>query len=160
MKTLLVIDMQKGFIKGDNYNSLIDKINNLVATGEYDFVLFTQFKNEIGKNSLYIDRIGWNGLKTKEEQEFVVEVPGNAKIFEKSGYGLEPKDLDYIRSLNINEIDICGCKTEACVYEISLQLWDMGIYPNILINYVEGDISKNTMKKIYTKQFGDVDERK
>ena len=67
------------------------------------------------------------------------------------------KDIKFLKSLNLDEIDICGVKAEACVYAISLQLWDVGIYPNILINYVSGDVE---MKNIYIKQFGGVDYKK
>ena len=72
---------------------------------------------------------------------------------EKYGYGLKREDLNYIMSLGVKEIDICGLKSEACVYAISLQLWDMGIYPNILANYIEGDVNMNN---VFIKQFGNI----
>ena len=56
-----------------------------------------------------------------------------------------------IKSLNIKEIDICGVKSDACIYAISLQLWDNGIYPNILTKYIAGDFN---ITKIFKKQFG------
>ena len=59
--------------------------------------------------------------------------------------------MEYIKSLNINSIDICGVKSEACVYAIALQLWDNAIFPNILTNYVHGDVNMND---IFIKQFG------
>jgi len=155
MKTLLVVDMQKGFIKNDDYKKLNDKINSLIKNSGYDNIIFTKYINDKTKNLLYEQKIGWKGLKTRKEQEFSLNVPKNAVILEKNGYGLKQEDLDYIKSLNIKEIDVCGVKAEACVYAISLQLWDLGIYPNILINYVLGDAN---MKNIYTKQFGGVRE--
>ena len=156
MKTLLVVDMQKGFIKGKSYEKLIDKINDLIINGKYEKVLFTKFINDNARNSLYQDKIGWNGLQTKKEQEISLNIPKNAVVFEKNGYGLKQEDLNYIKSLNIQEIDVCGVKTEACVYAIALQLWDARIYPNILINYVLGDTD---MKNIYIKQFGGIDNK-
>ena len=72
-------------------------------------------------------------------------VPDNAVIFEKYGYGLQDKDLEYIKSLNVKEVDVCGIKAEACVYAISLQLWDTGIYPNLLPKYILGN---QNMRKI------------
>lgn len=156
MKTLLVVDMQKGFIKGKSYEKLIDKINDLITNGKYEKVLFTKFINDNARNSLYQDKIGWNGLKTKKEQEISLNIPKNAVVFEKNGYGLKQEDLNYIKSLNIQEIDVCGVKTEACVYAIALQLWDARIYPNILINYVLGDTD---MKNIYIKQFSGIDSK-
>ena len=157
MKTLLVIDMQNGFIGGKNNKNLIDKINNLIANDKYENIIFTKYLNDRKKNSLYQDKIRWTGLTTKEEQEIVVNIPKNSIVFKKYGYGLMQKDIKFLKSLNLDEIDICGVKAEACVYAISLQLWDVGIYPNILINYVSGDVE---MKNIYIKQFGGVDYKK
>lgn len=156
MKTLLVVDMQKGFIKGKSYEKLIDKINNLIANGKYENVVFTKFINDNARNSLYQEKIAWNCLKTKKEQEISINIPKNSIVFEKYGYGLEKSNLEYIKSLNIKEIDICGVKAEACVYAIALQLWDARIYPNILINYVLGDTD---MTNVYIKQFGGIDSK-
>ena len=82
---------------------------------------------------------------------FSIKVPDDAVILEKYGYGLKIEDLEYIKSLNINEIDICGLKAEDCVHAIALQLWDNGIYPNLLTEYIVGDYD---MKEIYKHQFG------
>ena len=156
MKLLLVVDMQVGFIVNNEYKLLNDKINSLIKNSDYDKVIFTKFINSKVNNPLYEQKMGWKGLKTKREQELSLIVPENAIIFEKYGYGLKQEDLEKIKSFNIKEIDICGVEADACVYAVCLQLWDIGIYPNILINYSLGDID---MKDIYTKQFGGVDSR-
>ena len=153
MNVLLVIDMQKGFMKNNEDLKLSNKIDDYVRKNKYDKIIFTKYKNDKSKNPLYQDRIGWNKLTTESEQEFSVNIPHNAIIIEKYGYGLSSGDLDFIKSLNIKEIDICGLQSEACVYAIAFQLWDNGIYPNILANYVIGDVD---MKKIFIKQFGDI----
>lgn len=156
MKTLLVIDMQKGFMKNNRYKALNKRIESLISNSQYDKVIFTKFINNKSKNPLYEQKIGWKGLKTKKEQEFSLKIPTYATIMEKYGYGLEKSNLEYIKSLNLQEIDLCGVKSEACVYAIALQLWDLGIYPNILINYVMGDTN---MKDVYIKQFGGIDSK-
>lgn len=156
MKTLLVIDMQKGFMKNGRYKDLNKRIETLISNSQYDKVIFTKFINNKSNNPLYEQKIGWKGLRTKKEQEFSLKIPTYAKIMEKYGYGLILDDLEYIKSLNIKQIDICGVKSEACVYAIALQLWDEGIYPNILINYVMGDTN---MKDLYIKQFGGIDNK-
>lgn len=81
MKTLLVVDMQKGFIKSKSYEKLIDKINNLIANGKYENVVFTKFINDNARNSLYQEKIAWNGLKTKKEQEISLDIPKNSIVF-------------------------------------------------------------------------------
>ena len=156
MKVLLVVDMQNGFIKNVQYKTLNNKIKSLIVNNSYDKIILTKFINDNEKNSLYQQKIGWKGLKTKEEQEISLDIPKNSIVFEKYGYGLRKEDIEYIKSLNLKDIDICGVKSEACVYAIALQLWDLGIYPNILINYCLGDID---MKNIYIKQFGGIDNK-
>ena len=153
MKILLVVDMQKGFMKNNKYLELNNKISDYIAGSNYDKIIFTKYINEKLKNSLYQDKIGWTKLTTKDEQDFSLNIPQHAIVMEKYGYGLNRQDLDYIHSLNIKEIDICGLKSEACVYAIAFQLWDMGIFPNILYNYVEGDVN---MENIFIKQFGNI----
>lgn len=158
MKVLIVIDVQHGFMTEDNYKNLAKKIDKFLLDNKYDKIIFTKYINDIEQNPLYQTSIGWKGLMTKEEQDFCINVPKNTIIFEKYGYGLSRKDLDFIESLKVKEIDVCGLKANACVYAISLQLFDMGIKPNILINYVEGEIEYGgVMKDIYIQQFGSVD---
>ena len=160
MKILIVVDMQNGFMTKRNYIELKEKIENYLKRNNYDKVILTKFKNDISKNPLYQERIGWNKLVSNEEQEFCIDFPKDAIVFEKFGYGLEHKDLDYIKNLDAKSIDICGLKSNACVYAIALQLFDAGINPNILFNYVECEPElKESMKQIFIKQFGSVDER-
>ena len=151
MKVLLVVDMQKGFIKNKDYWVLSDRISNLVNNGGYDKLIFTKFINDRMKNPLYEDRLNWPGLQTEEEQNFSFLLPQNAIVFNKYGYGVGEDCLQYIANLHIDEIDICGVQSEACVYAIALQLWDSGIYPNILKDYVLGHVD---MQDVFVSQFG------
>ena len=151
MRVLLVVDMQKGFMNGEEYENLGKKISKLIDRKFYDKYIFTKFKNDSTKNSLYQTKLNWNKLMTDAEQEFSINLPSGAIIIEKYGYGLQSEDLEYIKSLNINEIDICGIESEACIYAISLQLWDKGIYPNILSKYIAG---KQNMEAVFKRQFG------
>lgn len=160
MKVLLVVDMQKGFINKPHYKKVNKKIDKLLKNSNYDKIILTRFVNDKSKNPLYVTQVGWNKLTTAAEQEFSVTVPSDAVILEKYGYGLQLEDLEYIKSLNVNSIDVCGVKANACVYAIALQLFDLGIAPNILINYVECNPStKDVMKLIFEKQFGQVDNK-
>lgn len=158
-KILIVVDMQKGFINKPNYVSLNQKINTLIKSNNYTNYIFTKFINL--QNSLYETKLKWFGLKTPQEQEISVELPKNKSIiFEKFGYGLSLRQIEFIKNLNVDTVDICGLQTDACVYAIALQLFDNGIYPNILINYCETAPSRNKIvKKILKHQFGQVDDK-
>ena len=92
-------------------------------------------------DAFYQNKIGWCNLTTKEEQSFSIDLPQNTYIMEKYGYSLSNEDLNYLKNLNIKEVDVCGLKSEACVYAIALQLWDNGIYPNLLVDYILGDVN-------------------
>lgn len=151
MKVLLVVDMQKGFMNSENYKHLNKKIAELIDGKYYDKYIFTKFKNDSAKNPLYQTKLNWYKLMTKEEQEFSISLPNSAVIIDKYGYGLQNEDLEYIKSLDVDEMDICGIESEACIYAISLQLWDNGIYPNILSKYIAG---KQNMEAVFKRQFG------
>lgn len=90
-----------------------------------------------------------------------MNIPDNAIVFEKYGYGITNKDLDLLKDNNIKEIDICGVQTDACVYAIALQLFDNGIYPNVLINYTMtvSEDKQNNAKDILIHQFGKIDDK-
>lgn len=49
---LLVVDMQKGFMKYDKYKNLIERVKKLLSDEVFDIVIATRFINE--KNSIYI----------------------------------------------------------------------------------------------------------
>lgn len=160
IKILIVVDMQNGFINKPNYIALKDKIEKLITNSNYEKIIFTKFLNDKTKNSFFIDKLNYTQLTTNDEQEICLPLPNNSIIFEKYGYGLEQKDLEKLKSFGEHEVDICGLQADACVYAIALQCFDNNIYPNILFNYVECNPKlKDTMKTIFIKQFGKVDER-
>ena len=156
MKVLIIIDMQNGFLTNYQYEGLKEKINDLISSNNYDKHIYTKFVNK--NNSMYEKWIGWNGLKDVDSQQIAVSIPYNSIILNKTTYGLSQEQIEIIKGLGVEEVDICGLQSDACVYAISLQLWDNGIFPNILTNYVRTH-NKNNMIEIYKHQFGKVDNR-
>lgn len=158
MKALIVIDMQNGFMNHENFVKLKEKINNLLAENIYDKIFYTKFINK--ENSLYRKYLNWHKLSNTFDQDICVNIVDSSIIFEKYGYGLNQKDLNYIKNLGINSIDICGLQTDACVFAIAFQLFDNNIFPNILINYCETYPNiKPYIKEILKVQFGKIDEK-
>lgn len=159
-KILIVVDMQNGFMNKPNYIALKDKIEKYIINSNYEKIIFTKYLNDKTKNSFFINKLNYTQLTTTGEQEICLPIPNNSIVFEKNGYGLEQKDLEKLKSFGESVVDICGLQADACVYAIALQCFDNNIYPNILFNYVECNPKlKDTMKIIFTKQFGKVDER-
>lgn len=157
-KILLVVDMQQGFMHKPKYRKLIGKINKLIQDSNYSKIVFTKFISS--RMGFYEDRLNWRNLQTEESQEIVIDFPQEYEIFEKYTYGLEEKDLEKIKALNVESVDVCGIEADACVYAIALQLWDHRIFPNILFRYTETYRNKREVKKIFVHQFGKVDEKK
>ena len=158
-KVLIVVDMQNGFMTKPNYIALNKKIENLIALHNYNKIYFTKFKNT--KNSLYETKVNWTELCDSQSQGFSMKLPNDAIIFEKYGYGLSVNQIEELKKLNVSQIDICGLQTDACVYAIAFQLFDCGIFPNVLINYAETSPSrKDAAKEMLIHQFGSVDETK
>jgi len=160
MKVLLVVDMQNGFLEDNRFIKLKEKISELVQKPEYEQVVFTKFINCRDKNNLFVDQLKWNGLTSIKDQQICVDIPDNSVVCEKYGYGLDCETMNRILSMNVDSIDICGYEASACVYTIALQIFDRGIFPNILANYIgykEG--LQNLMHEIFIAQFGKVDDR-
>lgn len=157
MKILLIVDMQNGFMTKPNYKDLQNKIGKLIDEKKYDKYIFTKFVNQ--ENSLYKTRLKWNDLSDKNSQKICVTIPQNSIILNKNGYGLDVGDLTKVTQLGVDQIDICGLQTDACVYAIALQLWDKNIFPNILKNYVATAPERESMAiEMLIHQFGTVDE--
>ena len=157
-KSLIVVDMQKGFMTNSNYKLLTKKINDLIKHSNYTKIYLTKFIN--ADNSFYETKLKWFKLKSQKSQDFSIKVPQNAIIFEKMGYGLSFEQLNKLKELNQNSIDICGLQSDACVYAIALQLFDNDIFPNILVNYIATNPSReHIVKEILIHQFGSIDEK-
>ena len=157
MKSLIVVDLQKGLMTNSIYVELCKKIETYIKKNKkkYSKIFFTKFIND--KNSLYETKLKWTNLQSEDSQEFMIKLPDNAIIMQKHGYGLSQDDLEKIKMTG--EVDICGIQTDACVYAIALQLWDAGIFPNVLINYCATSPDKlEFAKNILIHQFGSVDK--
>ena len=93
-----------------------------------------------------------------DEQKFAINIPRQAKVLTKNCYGISQKDLNMFKSLNINEMEICGTNIDACVLAIGFNLFDNNIKP-IFIKDLCGTSSKNENMinyafSIIERQFG------
>ena len=159
VKALIVVDIQNYFMKYDNFKSLADKIDEYISKSNYEKIIFTKFINK--KKSLFETKMNWTNMQDKKGQDISIPIPPNAMICEKYGFGLEQKTVDMLKNMKVKEVDIYGLKTDACVFAISLQLFDNGIYPNILINYTATVPEREKyIKDTLIMNFGKIDERK
>ncbi len=154
MKKLLVVDMQKGFIN-KNTENLPEKVNNLIKNGDFDQIIATKFVNFEG--SQFDKFLGYKKFSGKEEREIVVNLPSDALIFEKTSYAMRTENLEKSFSAN-DEVYVCGVDYDACVLAICYQLFDYGIQPYVLWDYVgshsDNPALRNEVEKIFSKNFG------
>ena len=129
MKNIIIVDMQKGFMKKTNCH-LIEKLNNYLKENNFDNIFFTKCVNDC--DSPYTKLLNWNGITRQEEQEIVNNIPQNAKILTKNCYGLSNENIKLFKNLGITEMEICGTDTDACCLAISFNLFDNNIKPIIL----------------------------
>ena len=155
MKNIIIVDMQKGFIKETN-NHLIKKINDYLKSNTFDNIFFTKCVND--ENSPYTKILNWNGITNKEEQEFMCVIPQSAKIITKNCYGLSYENIEMFKDLNITEMEICGTDTDACCLAIAFNLFDNNIKPVILSGLCASSSRNvnihNNALEIMKRQFG------
>ena len=155
MKNIIIIDMQKGFMKETNYH-LIEKINNYLKENNFDNIFFTKCVNN--SDSPYTKILNWSGITKEEEQEIIVNIPNNAKILTKNCYGLTYENIKLFKNLGITEMEICGTDTDACCLAIAFNLFDNNIKPIVLSNLCASSSRNknihNNALQIMKRQFG------
>lgn len=155
MKNIIVVDMQKGLC-ADGNKHLIKAIGDYLNENKFDNIFFTQCINNY--QSPYANILKWNGMLSSEDQKSAVKIPKNAKILTKNCYGISQKDIEYIKSLGIKEMEICGTDIDACCLAIGFDLFDNNIKP-IFVKDLCATSSKNQNLKDYAmaiilRQFG------
>ena len=151
-KTLIIVDMQKGFITNNN-KFLVENIENLIKSVQFDKIIATKFINK--KDSQYVRFLNYSRLMEKDETDFAITPPyKNCLEVVKTSYGLP--DISIVGK---DEVYICGTDYDSCVLSICFQLFDYGIQPKIIRNCV-GSHSLNPIpfedfEQICRKNFGE-----
>ena len=131
-KLLLVIDCQNGFVN-DNTKECVKRIDELVKSNQYHFVVFTKFIN--CKESRFYQQLDYKGCMTEESQTIAIDTQGYP-IFSKKVYTAVNKELEkYIKENHIDEIHICGFCTDACIQKTAVDLFEKGMEVYVLQDY-------------------------
>ncbi len=153
MNTLIIVDMQKGFITKNN-DFLIKNIENLLKSVKFDKIIATKFINK--KDSQYVKFLNYSRFMEKDGggTDFAIKLPKKSIEVIKTSYGLP--DIFLIEK---GEVYICGTDYDSCVLSICFQLFDYGIQPKIIRNCV-GSHSLNPIpfvdfEKMCRKNFGE-----
>ncbi|MBP5160439.1 MAG: cysteine hydrolase [Alphaproteobacteria bacterium] len=116
---LLIIDVQKDPARK---SKLPEKIAALQA--KYKHIFVSQFQN---KKSPILKLVKWAGY---QDDNLAFTPAPHAVVFRKTGYSA------YLLEMSaFDEIHLCGCYTDCCIYKTAMDLIEKGIRPVVLKDY-------------------------
>lgn len=135
-KALVVIDVQKHFAV-EKAADLPQKIAEYIKQNNYDYVVFTLFRNDPSSNFHKI--LHWHKAMESPGIDLhpALEQFSNAdNTFEKLTYSAfkVPAFVDYLKRHNITELDICGINIDGCVLSTAYEAFDLGYKMKIIEN--------------------------
>ena len=152
---LLVIDLQKAFVNG-NTNHIIDRINELVNSNEYDKTIFTRFINY--SDSIWVSKLNYKECISNDSKQLMIDTKDNL-ILDKSVYSALTNELkNYIEDYKIDNIYLCGIDTECCILKTALDLFESGYNVYVLKNYcacTHGELRHNNAIEILKRNIGE-----
>ncbi|QTD34204.1 cysteine hydrolase family protein [Pseudomonas fluorescens] len=124
-QALLIIDVQPSFSPPqwliDGIQSLIGKLPS-VATVERHDESRTPFQRQLG----------WH--PAADDDSLIAA----DRIFIKYGYAPSPDKIEYLKSLNLDRVLVCGLQTETCCLAAGFALFDAGLQPTLLTDLTVG----------------------
>lgn len=136
-KALLVIDVQQYFLE-KTPKTLPAKIKKHIKSTNYDFIAFTQFRNV--KDSNWEKSLQWDKCRNDEDLVLADEFAGLAtkqNTFEKHTYSAFRHPGNLLKQLHkhqIDQVNLCGIDTEACVLATAYDAFDQGFKVNVLFD--------------------------
>lgn len=145
---LLVVDVQKEFVKGVYTLGIFRQISQYVESHNYSTVIGTVFKNTVKSN--FVKMLDWHKCMHSSKPAVACD-----KVFEKQGYGLSADNIEQLRKYS--RVDIVGIDTDACVMAVAFQLFDAGLNFRILTRYcysVGGRVLHKAAVTLMRRNFG------
>ena len=146
LSALLVVDLQPEFATSSvDYNRVLNFVNSVSS---YDFIVATRFVRGNTNFKRYLD---WEFTSEPKNLEFHPDI-----ILDKTGYGLS--DEQYLQLSRECHYDIVGCETDACIYKISLDLFDREFKFNVLQDYIftSSSVNENALMQVLTRNLGTI----
>ncbi|MDZ5433342.1 cysteine hydrolase family protein [Pseudomonas fluorescens] len=81
------------------------------------------------------------------------------RIFIKHGYAPTPETIEYLKSLNVDRVLVCGLQTETCCLAAGFALFDAGLQPTLITDLTVGsslDRSGGLGVRLWEHHFGAV----
>lgn len=125
MKYLLVVDLQKEFVKDRKGKAVYDRCLQFISDSQkdYDVVIAAVYRNDIDGNVNMERLLEWSECKNIAPIEFV---PNSSYVH--SGYSI--REYPYVTKYD--SFDIIGFDTDACVLSAAFDVFNMGCNMRIL----------------------------
>ena len=147
-KILVVVDMQKGFLKKEHTRQLSEKLEKVLESKIFDVVIGTRFLN--APNSMYEKLFQWKELETEEERA----IPENLQKYMdyiEDKYIYNCVHAGFIQRLcQLNDgslpekVFVAGVDTDCCVLTIVTSLFEHNIRPIVLTQYCASNGGKDS----------------
>ncbi|NWE45651.1 isochorismatase family protein [Pseudomonas gingeri] len=124
-QTLLIIDVQPSFSPPqwliDGIRGLIGRMPSVATVERHDEAI-TPFQRQLG----------WHPAPDDDSL-----VPAD-RIFIKHGYAPSPETIEYLKSLEVERVLVCGLQTETCCLAAGFALFDAGLQPTLITDLTVG----------------------
>lgn len=156
---LIIIDNQVGF-NTTEYTKLVGKkIVELSNKNYFDYIIATQYINdEKLKTNLFTRLQNWHFLKTEAEYRYVDNLKFDYSLTKHTYTCVNLELLTRLKIANNNQLPPCvfvvGMDTECCVLQSCVGLFENGIIPILLQNYVasnSGEIASERGIKLFER---------
>ena len=137
--TLVLVDMQNGFLRTDETKELEQRVETLLGRGIFDAVVATRFLNN--DNSMHQRMFGWGRLKAESERSIPEGIAKHVdSIEDKYVYScVNTGFLQRLAQLNggkyPEKVFVAGVDTDCCVLSTATALFDSNIRPIVLVEY-------------------------
>lgn len=136
-RALLVVDLQKGILAGDEMQALPRRVRDYIAAhgGRYRGVFFSVFRNE--PESLFSTRQDYQGCMGSPDIDVADELldfTHETNTFYRAGFSAfaDPTLLEALRRQRISELDVVGVDTDVCVLATVLDAFQHRIMPTVI----------------------------
>jgi nicotinamidase-related amidase len=130
-QALLIIDVQPSFTPPqwliDGIRTLIGTLPSVATVERHDESL-TPFQKQLG----------WHPAP---DDDSLIEAD---RIFIKHGYAPSPETIEYLLSLKVERVLVCGLQTETCSLAAGLPLFDAGLQPTLITDLTVGSSLDST----------------
>lgn len=124
-QALLIIDVQPSFAPPQ---WLIDGIQTLIGT--LPSVATVERHDE--SRTPFQKQLGW---QPAPDDDSLIQAD---RIFIKHGYAPSPETIEYLKSLNVDRVLVCGLQTDTCCLAAGFALFDAGLQPTLVTDLTMG----------------------